>query len=113
MNLWANIKNRGLKDILNPKRWGMFLRSVSTPEKDAREFQAYVEQIIYRQSFYECKKCLKNGSCTHCGCSTPDLFFEKEMVCSGGNWNEILPADEWEEFKKDSGIEIKAVYVRN
>lgn len=113
MSLLTNIKNRGFKDIVNPKRWIMFLKALFTSKEETEDFQSYIEQIIYRQSFSDCLNCWKNGSCTHCGCKTPDLFYEKEMVCSGGNWVEMLSAKEWEEFKKDSGIKIGIIYGRN
>lgn len=135
MSVLKNLKLRGFKDILNPKRWKIFLNSKkreivgttfimepsTTPEEIKKnsvtigneEMQSFIEQVFYRQSFGECIGCWKNGSCTHCGCKAPELFYEKEMVCSGGNWNEVLPPAEWEEFKKQFGLKIVAVYGRN
>lgn len=108
MSIIDNIRNRGFRDILNPERWVMFIRSLFTA--DSREKQAWVEQIIYRQSFPECKVCLKNGSCTHCGCKSPDLFHESKMVCSGGNWVEMIPAEDWELKKKEEGFSLGIKY---
>jgi len=126
MSLWSNIRKRGLKDILNPYRWVLFARAKVREESGTiidigggeslkvrnEELQSYIEQIIYRQSFSDCGDCLKNGQCTHCGCKTPDLFYDKEMVCSGGNWNVMLSPDQWEEFKKDLGIKIGVIWQR-
>lgn len=120
MSIITNIRKRGLKDILNPKRWILYIRglrrgssgtTLQISKTDSltisnEELQSFIEQVIYRQSFTECKRCLKEGACTHCGCKSPELFYDKEMVCSGGNWNEMLPPKDWNEFKSDNGIEI-------
>lgn len=120
MSIWKNIKLRGFKDLLNPKRIKLYLRGkkrgaegtllqiakyetlVVTNEK----LQSFIEQVIYRQSFPECRKCKEKGECIHCGCKSPELFFDEEMVCSGGNWQEMKSPQDWEEYKKDIGIEI-------
>jgi len=112
MSIWTNLKLRGLKDVFNVGKWGMFLRSqtqdtIKIPKAD---FQSYIEQIIWRESFADCKRCLKEGQCSHCGCKTPDLFAERDMVCSGGNWTEMLPTAEWNKVKEELGIEIGVKY---
>jgi hypothetical protein len=41
-------------------------------------FKENIEQYKKEQAFYRaflCSSCLNNGSCFHCGCSTPALFF--------------------------------------
>lgn len=120
MSIITNIRKRGLKDILNPKRWILYIRglrrgssgtTLQISKTDSltlsnEELQSFIEQVIYRQSFTECKRCLKEGACIHCGCKSPELFYDKEMVCSGGNWNEMLLPKDWNEFKSDNEIEI-------
>lgn len=38
------------------------------------------EQATYRA--YKCLPCAKNGSCLHCGCKTPALFYAPNRQCS-------------------------------
>lgn len=117
MSIWTNIKNRGFKDLLNPKRWVMVLdsfrgKTVGTTLKIGDEnvnftneqLQSYIEQVSYRQSFEECRRCLNEGACTHCGCDR-SLFLDPKMVCSGGNWQEIKTPEEWRKFKKTLELE--------
>lgn len=117
MSLWTNIKLRGLRDILNPSRWMLFLRSkkgdvlgTSFKVGDSNitvtneELQSYVEQVMYRESFEECRRCLNEGACTHCGCDR-SLFLDPEMECSGGNWGKIMKPNKWREFKKIGELE--------
>lgn len=123
MSILTNLRKRGLKDVLDPKRWKLYFRGKKR-EKDGttlqiaeeetltvnnEELQSFIEQVIYRQSFAECKQCLEKGECIHCGCKSPELFYDKEMVCSGGNWQEMKSPEDWNEYKKDIGIEITTV----
>lgn len=123
MSILTNLRKRGLKDVLDPKRWKLYFRGKKR-EKDGttlqiaeeetltvnnEELQSFIEQVIYRQSFAECKQCLEKGECIHCGCKSPELFYDKEMVCSGGNWQEMKLPEDWNEYKKDIGIEITTV----
>lgn len=122
MSLWSNLKKRGLKDILRPKKWGMFIRYVKARlrigvsgdnqmEAWRKEYphlseRVYLEQIVYRMSQPGCQPCIAKGECIHCGCKSPELFFEKDNECSGMNWFEMLLPDAWEEFKQMNGIVI-------
>lgn len=112
MSIIKNIKKRGLKDILNPWRWKMFLRSKQREfqgiKLEQKEILSYCEQVVYRTNL--CKPCLKNGACTHCECAVPDLFYDKKMVCSGGNWVEMVSPEKWENYKKELGLEFRIVY---
>ena len=121
MGLISNIRNRGFKDILSPKHWWFFIKSkfvLNWEEKQAR-----AEQIIFRQSL--CGRCFKAGECIGeeeyvgeeneqrckgCGCPSPELFHEKQMVCACGKWNEMMKAKEWNIYKKEIGLEIKVSY---
>lgn len=123
MSIWTNLRKRGLSDILSPHRWSLYFRGkkrgkegttlkISSDESltvNNEELQSFIEQVVYRQSFAECKKCVEKGECIHCGCKSPELFFDKEMVCSGGNWQEMKTPEDWAEYKKDIGIDITAV----
>ena len=123
MSLLKNIRLRGFKDILNPERIKLYFRGKKRGKEGTtlqitndealtvnnEELQSFIEQVIYRQSFAECKQCLEKGECIHCGCKSPELFYDKEMVCSGGNWQEMKSPEDWNEYKKDIGIEITTV----
>lgn len=115
MSIISNLKKRGLKDILNPKKWKIFARSLALKalRKEYSEMfiPEYLEQVSIRMSHPGCRPCLEGGECIHCGCKSPDLFFEKEMECSGMNWFAMIPADNWVEYKKESGIIINPDYI--
>ena len=112
MSILTNLKKRGLKDILNPTKWKIFLRN-EVRKKSGITIQdedmiAYCEQVIYRLN--SCRPCLEKGECTHCGCKTPDLFFDKDMVCSGGQWPAMKKTEDWESFKEDGMFEVGVKY---
>ncbi len=122
MSILTNLRKRGLRDILSPHRWKLYFRGKKRAEEGTtlkiaadesltvnnEELQSFIEQVIYRQSFPECRKCYELGQCTHCGCDR-SLFYDKEMVDSGGNWQEMKSPEDWEEYKKDIGIQITSI----
>lgn len=115
MSLLKNFRKRGLKDILNPTKWKIFLRSrkLKLLRKEYSEMfvPEYLEQIALRMDMSECRQCLAEGECVHCGCRSPDLFYEKDMECSGGNWFTMIPAEDWAEYSKMTGIKPNPDYV--
>lgn len=56
------------------------------------------EQALWRA--YLCSDCLKAGKCRICNCKTPNMFFSPNKIDSAGKWKKMLPANEWEAFKK-------------
>ena len=114
MSLRKNIEKRGLKDITNPKKWKIFLRSkvLKALKKEYSEMfiPEYLEQISIRMSHPDCRDCLEAGECVHCGCKTPDLFYEKDMECSGGNWTTMEPPEIWVDLREI--YEINDDYIR-
>lgn len=115
MSILNNIRKRGFKDILNPKKWKIFGRYIKLKalkqEYEEIFIPEYLEQVSIRMSNLGCRACLEGGECVHCGCKSPDLFFEKDMECSGGNWFSMIPSNMWEDYKKDSGIEVNDDYI--
>lgn len=123
MSIWKNIWLRGTTDLLSPSRWKLYFRGKKRAKEGTtlqiaqdetlivtnEKLQSFIEQVVYRQSFPECKKCVEKGECIHCGCKSPELFYDEEMVDSGGNWQEMKSPEDWAEFKKDIGIEITAI----
>lgn len=127
MSLLKNLKNRGLKDILNPKRWVMFLRSkwvwiqslfigkvgaLKKEYKQVFETPELLEQAVLRMANPGCRQCLKEGECVHCGCKSPDLFFEQNMECSGGNWFGMYPPEFWRRYRDSAKLEINKDYIK-
>lgn len=104
MSIIKNIRLRGLKDILNPKKWKIFARYLKMKalkeEYQELNIRAYQEQIVLRMKHPECQRCIKEGECFHCGCKSPELFFDKDNYCSGGAWDAMMNPDQWEEFKR-------------
>lgn len=85
------------------KAWRKEYEELSIPE--------YVEQITYRMSQPGCKPCVEGKECTHCGCKSPELFFDRSNDCSGMNWMPMVSAADWPEYKKGSAIEIDPDYL--
>lgn len=106
MGILTNIRLRGLKDVLNPRKWWIFIvshfRGAATPH-DVTLAQA--EQTVYRTIL--CSSCLKNGSCLSCGCPMPDAIVTPENYCSEGLWDEMLSPEDWATFKADNKINFK------
>lgn len=72
-------------------------------------FKNTIEQHKKEQAFHRallCKPCLNAGSCEHCGCATPHLFFAPNKTDAGNKWGVMLEAAEWEEYKKENNINI-------
>jgi hypothetical protein len=120
MSLIENIQNRGLKDILNPKKWVIYLKNkaylwgepVNKEKEDPSDVLSYCEQVVMRT--IACPGCLKAGKCigdgtpgSGCGCPMPDAIVDKTNFCSEGNWPEAMPTQEWENYKQDLGLTFK------
>lgn len=113
MSLIENIKKRGLKDIFSTRVFSYIeaqfqkIFGVWTKQEDQI---AYSEQILYKGIV--CSDCKKNGSCTHCGCSFPDLAVSKISVCSQGNWGKVMNNKDWENYKKTYLVGTEIGFVR-
>lgn len=114
MSILSNIKKRGLKDILNPAKWVIYIKylfhkqaGVKIPED---EIISYAEQVIYRSTHPGCQQCVRAGECVHCGCKIPELFFEKDMECSGGHWSAMRSPEDWENYKEMLQMTIEPKY---
>lgn len=120
MSLVDNIKNRGLKDILNPKKWMIYLKNkaylwgepIDKEKESPQEVLAYCEQVVMRTIL--CPQCIQAGKCigdgtsgSGCGCLMPDAAIDKTNFCSEGNWSKQLSAEQWQEYKQDLGLTFK------
>lgn len=101
-----------LEHILDPRRWLMFLKHLAytwgepmgEDKQSEQDMLAYCEQVVVRSLF--CPICLKNGSCTVCGCKTPALFLEREASCSDFKWGEVMNYEDWEKYKNIYGLKL-------
>lgn len=116
MSLIRNLKSRGFKDILNPKKikiWFRYillkLRNKNYPELSI-DFK--LEQIAYRMMEPGCRACIYQGECVICHCPSPQQFYDQNNYCSGMNWVEMKETkEEWEVFKKENNIIIPIEYI--
>ncbi len=112
MSIKENFEKRGLEDILNPKKWKVFLLSalrsllLGSPEKQVSQ----AEQLIYRMN--RCGECVQNGACVVCSCPVPASMIEPDNWCEGGMWDEMLDEQSWEKKKQEEGIQIVVKYVK-
>lgn len=111
MSIWTNIKKRGFKDILNPKRVLLYLRSKSHKKRKYikipyEDVHAYCEQVIWRR--YLCERCYAANECVHCGCKAREVMIEPSGTCSAGEFFEMKNSEDWEQEKKEQGINITA-----
>lgn len=122
MSLLENVEKRGFKDILNPKKWKVFIvwllklalnrLSKSETKEVAEEAQkatrlytkSELEQVIYRRRL--CKECWERGSCVACGCDAVGEMQDLTTKCADGKWKAAMDAPSWESYKSKLGIKI-------
>jgi hypothetical protein len=64
------------------------------------------EQVMYRAAI--CKEeCLTLGYCVYCGCDVPGKLYVRESCNGGERFPNIMPKQEWEEYKKEKEITIE------
>lgn len=108
MGVIENIKKKGFKDILNPKKWGFFIKSKSQDKNgihlEKSEILSYSEQLVYRAIV--CGECFKRGACVSCECPQPDAAILKEHECDLKKYRPMMEKDRWENFKKLNNIKF-------
>ncbi len=108
-----NIRDRGLKDITNPDTIKAYLEWSEIEKNglhlEADELISYAEQVVYRRS--KCAACVKNGECVivKCHCPADELMPTPLAKCKAGFFGQMLPPDEWKQFKEENNIELIAV----
>lgn len=113
MSIWTNIKKRGVKDILNPKRVKVYVGAQINKLRGYvripyAEIESYCEQYIYRR--WTCRSCYDNNECYHCGCKAKEVIAEKSSTCSAGEWFGMKGAKDWSEFKDQNNIVIDVFF---
>lgn len=109
--LWGmrkTIKNTKWKDWVNPFRWLQVLYA----DLLSSIFPPYIlEQYMLRIFDEECKRCVKEGACFDCGCSTPEKMYLDGSSCSLENWGPIIEnEEEYRKIREESPVEILINY---
>lgn len=91
-----------------------FVKSVEKEEEGyiriaEQDIIPFCEQIVYRT--IECAKCLENKQCEHCTCEFPSKMETPEQKCPIGEWDAIMPKQEWDEYKQRNNIK-DFTYIR-
>jgi len=114
MGLLSNLKKKGLKDITDPKKWGvaaeyatMLLHGLTL---DIDEILPFSEQMVYRMQM--CPQCVKGPECDKCGCAMPDGMVTPSNWCDGKEWIAYMEPDEWEAYKKKWGIVFSVMHIK-
>ena len=105
----VELMNTRFIDWINPLKWGSVLYASFMKMLFPMHI---VEQLILRMYDMECRKCMANGSCFHCGCDMSKVFTPWD-VCSQGNWGPMIESEkEYEELRKEYPVEITVKYER-
>ncbi len=111
MSLIKNLRNRGLKDInlrkakIYLRYWKYRLKGTSYPELLVPEYR---EQIAIRMANPGCRECVLAGECIHCGCPSPELFYDKDNRCSEGNFDTMYDPETW----RETGVKPDPFYLK-
>lgn len=112
MSIWDNFKKRGFKDILNPRKWLVFLKWKRDKKRGyikvpVDEGLTYCRQVVYRSLL--CRECVKQGQCKDCECKVPDNMLYPNNRCSEMNWLEMKSKEEFEKELENLGLDIGLV----
>lgn len=107
---WYVVKHRTRwRDWINPLKWGSVLWATFTKFMFPLHI---VEQLIIRMYDKECRDCVANGSCHHCGCDMSKVYTPWDW-CSKGNWGAMVESErEYKEIRKEFPVEISVNYPR-
>lgn len=100
-----------VKYFFSPKRWKSFLVYIlkwtlrRLGEKDYSPERHEVEQFMYR--YLRCKDCLDQGYCKEpCQCKMPERMHVMTDHCPAYKWGSMKDKEEWNEFKKELGVQF-------
>lgn len=98
-----------LIDWINPVKWS----SVLWASFQKMMFPLHiVEQLIIRMFDKECRRCMENGSCLHCGCDMSKVYTSWDW-CSKGNWGPMVESEkEYREMREEFPVEITVRYPK-
>lgn len=115
-NIIQNIKKRGMKDVTNPEKIKNYFDGAKLKSEglhlDYEEIMPYAEQLVYRSIM--CNQCFKEGKCRDCQCPQPLSGMVINHECTEGNYYSMQPPQDWEAYKKETGLSFKLEYnLRN
>lgn len=99
-------------DLINPYRWYLFVKGMII----GRFLQMHIiEQLLIRLYDDECRTCVSNGKCHHCGCHMPEKAWNLEDECTNGNWGPVMNKEDWQEYKSQyiDYIDVKITYKKD
>jgi hypothetical protein len=111
-SIFNNLRNRGLKDVTDPKRIRNYFDGETIKKEgihlDYEEIMPYAEQLVYRSIV--CRPCFQKGECEHCQCTMPLGAMVVNYECSGDNFGTMKSPEEWEKYKKKTGLRFVLKY---
>lgn len=111
-SILENVKKRGLKDLLNPKKWLNFINGliigVNGINLKENEILSYSEQLVYRS--LRCSQCFAEKACIDCKCPQPLSATVKKHECTLGKYKAMMSPEKWEEFKSQNNLKFKLSY---
>lgn len=111
--IWVTRNNDLIKleDCLNPRNWVSYV----TGHLMMRLLPPHVlEQYILRLFDSECRECVTNGKCHHCGCDMPARAYDPFTSCSAGNWGPIIfDKSKYAKLREEYPIEIQIKYTND
>lgn len=106
---WKDLRRTRVEDWFNPIRWmsaayGWFFKLM---------FPVHiVEQLILRMYDMECRKCVAEGACIHCGCDISKVYVPWDS-CSQGNWGPLVESEkEYRKMREEFPVEISIYYPK-
>lgn len=98
------------EDYINPLKWGSVVYATFMKFL----FPVHiVEQLVLRMYDKECRKCVKNGSCLHCGCDISKVYTPWDR-CSEGYWGPMVEdAEEYKKIREEFPVEITVRYEKD
>lgn len=113
-SIFANIRNRGLKDVTSAEKIKNYFDGSKIKKEgiqlDYDEILSYSEQLVYRTIV--CNPCMKAGKCHDCQCPQPLAAMVVDHNCSTGKYQTMKSPQEWEEYKKETGLKFAVDYVK-
>lgn len=112
MNLIDNIKKRGARDILNPKKWAAYLDGEIIENGGIHlsyeEIIPFCQQLMVR--LIKCSECVEAGKCVGCGCKMPIAAIVPNNFCSEEKWKEMMTPENWNKYLEETGLKFKLSY---
>lgn len=105
----SELANTRLQDYINPLKWGSVLYATFMKLLFPMHI---VHQLILRMYDMECRACVREGSCIHCGCDISKVYTPWDR-CSAGNWGPMVEdAEEYRKMREEFPVEITIKYTK-